>query len=77
MDRIDSEEAKREFERLIDRVSKGAQIGITRNGKLAAVVVPVSSKVKLNEAFDAIEQRRKRVWRPHSNLKKLIEYGRM
>jgi len=37
-------EAKQKLSELVERVSTGEQIGITRRGKLAAMIVPVRPK---------------------------------
>ena len=54
------------------------QIGITRRGKLAAVIVPPRPEMSIEEAFARIDQLRKRI-KPlpkGMTIKDLIEEGR-
>ena len=53
-------EAKQKLSELVDRASKGEQIGITRRGKLAALIVPAHPEIGLEETFARIDQIRKR-----------------
>ena len=53
-------EAKQKLSELVERAGEGEQIGITRRGKLAAMLVPVRNNVSLKEAFADIERLRKR-----------------
>jgi prevent-host-death family protein len=71
-------EAKQKLSELVDRASTGEQIGITRRGKLAAVIVPARTEVSLKEVFADIERIRKRMKRlPNGvTIKDLIEEGR-
>lgn len=70
-------EAKQKLSELVERASEGEQIGITRRGKLAAMIVPARSKVNLKEIFADIEEIRKRVNRSKPfTIKELIEEGR-
>jgi prevent-host-death family protein len=71
-------EAKQKLSELVERASEGEQIGITRRGKLAAVIVPARNNVSLKEAFAAIERIRMRA-KPlpkGMTVKDLIEEGR-
>jgi prevent-host-death family protein len=71
-------EAKQKLSELVERAGEGEQIGITRRGKLAAMLVPVRNNVSLKEAFADIERIRKRA-RPLPKgvtIKDLIEEGR-
>jgi prevent-host-death family protein len=71
-------EAKQKLSELVDRASQGERIGITRRGKLAAVLVPAHIKVDLKEVFARIEQIRKSA-KPLPQgvtVKDLIEEGR-
>lgn len=71
-------EAKQKLSELVDRASEGEQIGITRRGKLAALIVPARTGVSLKEAFADIEKIRKRA-KPlpkGMTIKDLIEEGR-
>lgn len=71
-------EAKQKLSELVERASEGEQIGITRRGKLTAVIVPAHNDVGLKEAFARIEQLRLRA-KPlpkGMTIKDLIEEGR-
>jgi antitoxin (DNA-binding transcriptional repressor) of toxin-antitoxin stability system len=64
----------------VERAGAGEQIGITRRGKLAAMLVPAreNKKVDLKEVFADIERIRKRA-KPlpkGMTIKDLIEEGR-
>lgn len=71
-------EAKQKLSELVDRASAGERIGITRRGKLAAVLAPAQTNVDLGEVFARIEEIRKSV-KPlpkRMTVKDLIEEGR-
>lgn len=71
-------EAKQKLSELVERASNGEEIGITRRGKLAAVITPARNTKTLAEAFAAIERIRRRV-KPlpkGMTVKDLIEEGR-
>jgi prevent-host-death family protein len=71
-------EAKQKLSDLVERASEGEQIGITRRGKLAALIIPARSNVSLKEAFADIERIRLRA-KPlpkGMTIKDLIEEGR-
>jgi prevent-host-death family protein len=72
-------EAKQKLSELVELANEGEQIGITRRGKLAAMLVPVrNNNVSLKEAFADIERIRRRV-KPLPKgvtIKDLIEEGR-
>lgn len=71
-------EAKQKLSELVERAGQGEQIGITRRGKLAAVLVPAQNGISLTEAFADIERIRKRA-KPlpkGMTIKDLIEEGR-
>jgi prevent-host-death family protein len=53
-------EAKQKLSELVDRASRGEQIGITRRGKLSAIIVPAREKPSLQQIFDDIERIRLR-----------------
>jgi prevent-host-death family protein len=70
-------EAKQKLSELVERASAGEQIGITRRGKLAAMIVPVRPQKTLDEVWADIEDIRKHVDRSKfSTIKELIEEGR-
>lgn len=70
-------EAKQKLSELVERAADGERIGITRRGKLTALIVPARSETKLDEIFDEIERIRKTA-KPHRGLsaKDMIEEGR-
>lgn len=71
-------EAKQKLSELVERANGGEQIGITRRGKLAAVIVPARRQRSVKEVFDDIEEIRKRVTRSKKfSIKELIEEGRV
>ncbi len=70
-------EAKQKLSELVERANGGEQIGITRRGKLAAMIVPVRPQKTLEEVWADIEDIRKHVDRSKfSTIKELIEEGR-
>ncbi len=68
-------EARQKLSELVDRASAGEQIGITRRGKLVAVIVP--ARISIAQAFARIDEIKKRI-KPMEGLttKNLIEEGR-
>lgn len=71
-------EAKQKLSEIVERAAAGEQIGITRRGKLAAIVVPAQPKTSLQEIFEDIERIRKRAKLPKGlKVKDLIEEGRV
>jgi prevent-host-death family protein len=71
-------EAKQKLSELVDRADKGERIGITRRGKLAALITPVQPQRSLIESFDEIEKVRKKVRMPKGvTVKSMIEDGRV
>jgi prevent-host-death family protein len=79
MRRVGLFQAKQKLSELVDRASEGERIGITRRGKLAAVIGPARTEVNVREVFASIDKIRRRIKRrPKSiTLKSLIEEGRM
>ena len=70
-------EAKQKLSELVERANGGEQIGITRRGKLAAMIVPARPQKTLDEVWADIEDIRKHVDRSKfSTIKELIEEGR-
>jgi prevent-host-death family protein len=70
-------EAKQKLSEIVQRAAEGERIGITRRGKLAAVLGPVRSSANLEQIFNGIEEIRKQVKRPRGfSVKNLIEEGR-
>lgn len=72
-------EAKQKLSELVERASRGERIGITRRGKLAAIVVPAEQEtVDLKQLFAEMDRIRKRAKLPVGvTIKSLIEEGRM
>lgn len=71
-------EAKQKLSELVERASEGEEIGITRRGKLAAVITPAHAKKSVGEAFAEIDRIRQRM-KPlpkGMTVKDLIEEGR-
>jgi prevent-host-death family protein len=71
-------EAKQKLSELVERASEGEQIGITRRGKLAAIIMPAREKNSIQDAFSAIDEIRSRL-KPlpkGMSVKDLIEEGR-
>lgn len=71
-------EAKQKLSELVERAGRGEKIGITRRGKLAAVIGPVQADTDLDKLFSGMERIRCRA-RPlrGTSIKDLIEEGRM
>jgi prevent-host-death family protein len=70
-------EAKQKLSEIVERAAEGERIGITRRGKLAAVLGPAQSPANLEEIFKEIEAVRKQVKRPKGfSVKDLIAEGR-
>ena len=74
-------EAKQKLSELVERASEGEQIGITRRGKLAAVIVPARRAMSVKEIFADIDEVRKSLPRSKrftaKELKELIDEGRV
>jgi prevent-host-death family protein len=70
-------EAKQKLSELVERAEAGEQIGITRRGKLTAMIVPARRKTNLRAVFEQLEQVRKRSRKSSRvRIKDLIEEGR-
>jgi prevent-host-death family protein len=70
-------EAKQKLSEIVERAAEGERIGITRRGKLAAVLGPARPSTNLEEIFKEIEEIRKQIKRPRGfSVKRLIEEGR-
>ncbi len=70
-------EAKQKLSELVQRAGEGERIGITRRGKLAALIVPARTETDLEVVFEEIERIRKSA-KPQRGLsaKDMIEEGR-
>jgi prevent-host-death family protein len=71
-------EAKQKLSELVERAGRGERIGITKRGKLAAVMGPAQAEVDLEKVFSEMDKIRKRA-KPlrGESIKDLIEEGRM
>jgi prevent-host-death family protein len=70
-------EAKQKLSELVERAAAGERIGITRRGKLAAVIVSVKGQCDLSGIFENLEGVRRRARRVKGvSVKDLIEEGR-
>jgi prevent-host-death family protein len=70
-------EAKQKLSELVECARDGESIGITRRGRLAAVLVPPAPERNLQQVFEDIENIRQRAKRGRSvDIKRLIEEGR-
>jgi prevent-host-death family protein len=70
-------EAKQKLSELVERASSGERIGITRRGKLAAMITPVRQETSVKDIFADIEDIRKTVTRSKRfSVRELIEEGR-
>lgn len=71
-------EAKQKLSELVDRASQGERIGITKRGKLAAVIAPAQADMSIKEAFEEIDRIRRRIkpFPKGMTIKDLIEEGR-
>ncbi|HUI51958.1 MAG TPA: type II toxin-antitoxin system prevent-host-death family antitoxin [Terriglobales bacterium] len=71
-------EAKQKLSELVERAGRGERIGITKRGKLTAVIGPAEEKVDLEKVFAEMDKIRKRA-KPLRGvtIKDLIEEGRM
>jgi prevent-host-death family protein len=71
-------EAKQKLSELVERAAAGERIGITRRGKLAAVIVSVKGQYDLCGIFENLEGIRRRAHRVKGvSVKDLIEEGRL
>lgn len=70
-------EAKQKLSELVEQASQGERVGITRRGKLAAVLIAPHAQVNVREVFKSIEQVRKNVNRKQAfQIRDLIDEGR-
>jgi prevent-host-death family protein len=71
-------EAKQKLSEIVERASAGERTGITRRGKLAAIVVPAQPDISLEAVFAEIDGIRKKARGPKGfRSKSLIEEGRV
>lgn len=77
MRRVGIFEAKQKLSELVEQAAAGERIGITRRGKLAAVIVSVKGEFDLYGIFENLEAIRRRARRAKGvSVKDLIEEGR-
>jgi prevent-host-death family protein len=70
-------EAKQKLSELVERAAAGERIGITRRGKLAAIIVSVKDQYDLSGIFENLEGIRRRARRVKGvSVKELTEKGR-
>jgi antitoxin (DNA-binding transcriptional repressor) of toxin-antitoxin stability system len=71
-------EAKNKLSELVERASQGHRIGITRRGKLAALIVRALPSISVREVFDDVEAVRKRAKLPKGvRVEEHLEEGRV
>jgi prevent-host-death family protein len=77
MEKFEIFDAKKKLSQLVERATRGEQIGITHHGKLVALIVPAHPKAAAQRIFDGIEQIRKHARKTRKlDLKSLVEGGR-
>ena len=70
-------EAKQKFSEIVERAAKGERIGITRRGKLAAVVGPAEAAIDIDAIFATMDRIRERSKRPKNvSIQELRDEGR-
>ena len=78
MQKIGLFEAKQKLSELVERARQGERIGITRRGKLAAVLVSAAPEGTLSDLFRDIDEIRTHAKLPEGvTVKDLIEEGRI
>jgi prevent-host-death family protein len=71
-------EAKQKLSELVERAGSGERIGITRRGRLTAVIVPAEEEVNLRQVFAQIGEIQTRARKPKRlPIKALIDEGRV
>jgi prevent-host-death family protein len=78
MDTVGAFDAKTNLSRLLDRVAKGEQITITRNGTPVAMLVPVAGEPRLSPQEITERFRKLRLSIPSGgpSIRELIQEGR-
>jgi prevent-host-death family protein len=72
-------EAKTHLSALLDRVSRGERITITRHGAPAAMLIPVeetNTRLTHKEIVEGMRKLRKQIGRGKINLREMIQEGR-
>jgi prevent-host-death family protein len=79
METVGAFEAKTHLSELLERVSKGETITITRHGVPAAMLVPVgeaSKKLSHKDIVEGMRSLRKRVKPDRMSVREMVEEGR-
>ena len=79
METVGAFEAKTHLSDLLDRVSKGERITITRHGVPAAVLVPVGEtgkKLTHKDIVDGMRALRKRIKPDRMSVREMVQEGR-
>jgi prevent-host-death family protein len=79
METVGAFEAKTHLSNLLDRVSKGETITITRHGVPAAMLVPVAEvrrKLTHQEIVEGMRALRKRIKPDKRSVREMVEEGR-
>lgn len=70
-------EAKQKFSEIVERAAKGERIGITRRGKLAAVVGPAENEIDIDAIFASMDRIREKSKKPKNvSIQELRDAGR-
>ena len=78
MQKVGLFEAKQKLSELVERAARGERIGITKRGKLTAVMGPAQEEVDIKKVFASMDEIRKKAKKiPGVTVKSLIEEGRM
>ena len=73
---IGAYEAKTKWSELLDRVSKGERIAITKHGVRVAVVSPPTDKSDVSDVIAKIRELQKRNTLDGLSIREMIEEGR-
>ena len=79
METVGASDAKTHLSELLDRVSKGEKITITRHGVPAAMLVPVAEtarKLTHKEIVEGMRALRKRIKPDRMSVREMVEEGR-
>jgi len=70
-------EAKQKLSEIVARAAKGERIGITRRGKLAAVLGPAEAEIDLDAIFARMDRIREKSKKPKGvSIQELRDAGR-
>jgi prevent-host-death family protein len=70
-------EAKQKFSEIVERAAKGERIGITRRGRLAAVVGPAENEIDIDAIFASMDRIREKSKKPKNvSIQELRDEGR-